>query len=167
MELAYKIEFSGPLFDGRAPGILQEETDAFIVEAVAFLETLVKQYTPVGVFGAQGGLLAGIHGDPIQLGTPVAMGIVGHSSGIYGDVVERGRQPGSMPPKGSLIRWINVILGIEGKKAESLDYVIRRKIAQKGTKGAAMFFRALEDGWPTLLEIAQKHGVGIADKMRG
>ena len=167
MDLAYKIEFSGPLFDGRAVQGMQDETDAFIVESVAYLETLVKKYTPVGVFGAQGGLLGGIYGEPVQLGSPVAMGIVGHQSGIYGDIVERGRQPGKMPPKGSLIRWINVVLGVEGKRAEGLDYAIRRKIAERGTQGAAMFFNAMEEGWPVLQKMAQKSGGSIADKMRG
>ncbi len=38
------------------------------------------------------------------------------------------------PPKGVLVRWIQLVLGKSSEEAERLDYVIRRKIARFGTK---------------------------------
>ena len=166
MNQVIEIQKSGPLFE-QPEAVIQEGTDRFITEVTALLENAVKSITPVGVFGAQGGLLSTIHGETVDLGTPSAMGIVGHQS-PYGDVIEMGRRPGGkMPPEGSLIRWIEVVLGADENTAKRLEFPIRRKIAQKGFAGAMMFEMGLEMSKEQIAAIAEKCGIGIAYKLGG
>lgn len=166
MEQRISIVTTGPLFDGRASDAFQTAADEFVDEVVWLLETEVKANTPVGVFGSQGGLLAGIHGQVYVPGTPLVYGVVGHQS-VYGDIVERGRQPGKMPPKGSLLRWIEVVLGKSEAEAKSLEFVIRRAIAAKGTDGAAMFYKAFESSHVQIAKIASDKGLTIASTIDG
>lgn len=158
MDLKIEIRPSGPLFDGSAAAAFQDAADEFVEEVVALLESEVRALTPVGVFGAQGGLLGGIHGEVINHGTPLVYGVVGHQS-IYGDVREAGRQPGRMPPAGSLIRWIEVVMGADPHTAKRIEYVVRRKIGQKGYKGAFMFDRAFRDNEARITGIAEEKGL--------
>ena len=167
MALAVVISKKGALFEGKAPEIIQGEMSAAMYEATAFLEREVKEGTPQGVFGDQGGLLSTIHGEVIEKGETVVKGIVAHQS-AYGDVVEKGRDPGkTWPPEGSLLRWIEVKLGVGERAAKSLEFVIRRKIGKEGTKGAHMFENALDDNWNRVEDIFDRHGFEIAKKLNG
>ena len=166
MKQKISIKHAGPLFDGTAPGLFQDSADALVAEVVTLLEAAVRSMTPVGVFGAQGGLLAGIHGEVYNHGTPQVYGVVGHQSG-YGDVREEGRRPGKMPPAGSLVRWIEVVLGADKRHAERIEYVIRRKIAQKGYDGAYMFDQAFAANESRITEIAESKGLLLAFHLGG
>jgi hypothetical protein len=153
------------VLDGTAGKIAHEQVTAFLYEVTAYLETQVKENTPIGVFGKQGGLYSTIHGEVTEKGTEVQKGIVAHGS-VYGDPAERGRRPGKMPPSSVLVRWVELKLGVDEKEAKSIAFAIALKIKKKGTKGSAMFFKALDEGWPTILNMAQGYGIKIADKMR-
>lgn len=48
------------------------------------------------------------------------------------------------PPKGVLVRWIELVLGVHGKEAQQLDYLIRRKIARFGTAPQPWLREAVE-----------------------
>ena len=160
------ITRSGAAFDSRAPEVIRQELAAAMTEAVALLERAVKTKTPVGVFGAEGGLLAGIHGEVINAGGAEVRGIVGHQS-QYGDVIELGRRPGQKwPPPGVLLRWIEKKITQWGggtvekreNSAKGLEFVIRRKIGVKGFEGAKMFEKALAENWPKIQQIFDRAG---------
>ena len=53
------------------------------------------------------------------------------------------RLPGKWPPRGALLQWVERVLGVGGAAAQRVEFLIRRKIGTKGTKGAHMF----RDGW--------------------
>jgi hypothetical protein len=55
-------------------------------------------------------------------------------SASYAEYVEFGTRP-HMPPPGSLIEWVKIRFNVTDKEAKGLDYVIRKKIARRGTKG--------------------------------
>jgi len=157
MDIKVSISARGAIFDGKSETIMLDAITAAMYEATSFIEREVKKRTPVGVSGARGGLIASIHGE-VQRGTRYVKGIVGHQS-TYGDVVELGRRPGkTWPPEGSLIKWIQVKLGVDAVKAKKLEFVIRRKIGQKGIPGVFMFRNALDENWPKLEAMFQKYG---------
>ena len=161
-----RIIKSGKLFEPGAENIIAERIAEFVSEATALLETNVKSLTPVGVYGSQGGLLGSISGE-VQRGTSITRGIVGSPS-AYADVIESGRRPGAaMPPQGSLVRWIEVILGADENYAKKIEFVVRRKIAQKGFPGAFMFEQGFEKSIPAIENMAEHLGMKIAFDLGG
>lgn len=167
MELRYTIKKTGAIYRGSAQAIVGEELNSALTEVVIFLEREVKARTPVGVFGAQAGLVAGIHGEVIGKGTPVMKGIVApHVSHNYAEVVEKGRTPGkAMPPAGTLVRWIEQKLGVSETMAKSLEFVIRRKIGKKGFKGAHMFENAFNENFNNIQSMFEKGGFEISKRL--
>lgn len=162
MELKATITAKGAIFDGRAPEIVRRDLLAVMHKATMFLEGKVREHTPQGVYGMQGGLRSTIHGEVMEYGKSV-MGIVGHGKGTYGDVVELGRRPGQkMPPKGALIRWVELRTGLIGKAAESAEFLIRRKIGKEGFEGAHMFERTWNESQGALKRMFDKAGFDIA-----
>ncbi len=162
MELKVSITTKGKIFEGKAPEIIQEARQEAMYEATSYLEALVKQFTPTGVYGVSGGLISRIYGEVLEMGSK---GIVGHGS-PYGDVIEKGRRAGTKwPPEGALLRWIEMKIGATGKAAESLEFLVRRKIGRKGFPGAHMFDQAFKKGWPKLKEIFDRAGFKIARKL--
>lgn len=165
MELKVSIQTKGKIFEGKAPEIIQQALTEVMYEATSFLEREVKARTPRGVFGASGGLVSTIHGEVVGKGTTAIKGIVGHMS-VYGDVIEKGRTAGkTWPPEGVLLRWIELKIGVAEDMAKRLEFVIRRKIGQKGFPGAHMFERALREGWPRLKDMFEKAGFNITKKL--
>lgn len=139
-------------------------------EATQFGTRRVKERTPQGVFGAQGGLLASIEPEVRE----TSQGVIGliATPHVYGLAVEKGRKPGGkMPPggKGSksrpLLRWVTVKMGVTGKEADRVEFLVRRKIARKGTKGAFMFERTLDEDWPEFQNIFERYGVKIGREL--
>ena len=165
MELKIVIEKKGKLFEGKAPDIIAEELTSAMYEATGFLEEMVKAGTPRGVFGEQGGLASTIFGEVVEKGTPAVKGLVGHQS-KYGEVIEKGRTAGkTWPPEGSLVRWMQVKLGMDEKTAQKMEFVVRRKIGKKGFTGAHMFDNAIVKGWSTLEKIFNERGFNIARRL--
>ena len=70
------------------------------------------------------------------------------SSEPYAIVQEEGRRPGArMPPAAPIERWVELKgrrgdLDLEGRSIRSVAYLIRRKIARKGTPGKGFFEKA-------------------------
>ncbi len=164
MELKVSITTKGKIFEGKGPEIVRDALEDTMYEATQFLEEEVKKRTPLGVSKAKGGLVSTIHGEVISKGEPIVKGIVGHQS-LYGDVIEKGRRAGKWPPEGVLLRWIEVKLGVPEAQAKRLEFIIRRKIGQKGFPGAHMFENALDEGWPKLKEIFDRGGFEISRQL--
>lgn len=61
---------------------------------------------------------------------------------VYGWPVERGRRPGKMPPVDAIKLWARRKLGLQGKELDQVAFLIARAIGRRGTKGAAMVFKA-------------------------
>jgi len=130
-------------------------------EATGYLEGKVKERTPQGVFGMQGGLRSTIFGEVVQHGTAIS-GIVGHGS-KYGDVIEYGRRPGKkMPPAGSMLRWVEIKTGLSGKPAQRVEFLIRRKIGKVGFPGVHMFENTFKESQGKMTEIFDRAGYDIA-----
>lgn len=167
MEMRARIEVSGPLLAGKGPAIVQKHIHRFVYSAVLLLEREVKLLTPQGVSGAQGGLLSTIkHEPPQRIGTSVR-GVVGTAS-PYGEVIERGRRPGrGWPPRGALLRWIELKFGVSGREAQRIEYLVRRKIARKGFEGAHMFDKAFEKNLSRLQSMAQAEGLALSVELGG
>lgn len=165
MNLNIRIDTKGAILQGKGPEIIQKGLDRFVTSATMFLLGQVKMRTPQGVYGAQGGLLGSIQADVQGRGTPHIRGIVA-TAHSYGEVVERGRQPGrGMPPQGALQRWIEVKFGLSPEAAKRIEFVVRRKIGQKGFEGAHMFEKALTENIGKLQQMAEREGFTIATEM--
>jgi hypothetical protein len=71
----------------------------------------------------------------------------------YAAVIEEGRRPGSkMPPRGIIEHWARRRLGVGEKEAKSLDFVIRRAIAERGLLPRKVLERALPEMDEAVLE---------------
>lgn len=165
-----RIIQKGTLLTGRPDDVVRKNLLGAMHEATQFGTRRVKERTPQGVFGAQGGLLASIEPEVRETSQGVT-GLIA-TPHVYGLVVEKGRKPGGkMPPggKGSksrpLLRWVTVKMGVTGKEADRVEFLVRRKIARKGTKGAFMFQRTLEDDWSDFQNIFERYGVKIGREL--
>lgn len=167
MDYKVAVKVSGPLLSGQGAEAVQKQLEAFIVSTTMYILPRVKARTPQGVYGAQGGLLGSIQADFPGKGTPLVKGVIATAQ-MYGEPVEKGRTPGKgMPPKGTLVRWLEVKLGLDRKSAERIEYVVRRKIGRKGFAGARMFEQGLAEHWPWVEANAQRHGLEIARELNG
>jgi hypothetical protein len=167
MDFAVRVKIKGPLLSGKGPEIIQRQQEAAITEMVMYLLPKIQALTPQGVFGAQGGLLASIQADFQGKGTPAFKGILATDS-KYGDVIDKGRRAGKgMPPKGSLVRWIELKFGLDEKSAQRIEYVVRHKIGQKGFEGVHMFEKGLADSMAMLQSIAARYGLETVKELRG
>jgi hypothetical protein len=159
-----KLIEKGTLLTGRPAEEVRKAQLAAMHEATQFGVRRVKERTPQGVSGAQGGLMGSIQPDVISSGSKV-IGIIG-TANPYGLVVEKGRRPKQkMPPPGVLLQWIELKLGVSREEAEQIELPIRRKIYQRGTKGAFMFEKTLEEDWADFQAIFERHGVRIAREL--
>ncbi len=122
------------------PVASRDAMESKITEALLFLERIVKTETPLGagpihlrdtIFHN-----VDINGEGVEglLGTPAE----------YGEPVELGTKP-HFPPIAPIKFWVEKKLGIEGKEADSVAFLIARKISKKGTEGAYMFGNAWDD----------------------
>ena len=174
MNVSLRIDTKGALLTGRSPQIIQAGLDRFVAEATMLLLAEVKKRTPQGVFGAQGGLLGSIQGEPIiGKGTPMVKGAV-VSAHEYAEVIEKGRAAGKgMPPKYlngkdgelTLVRWIEVKMGLSEDQAKKIEFVVRRSIGKKGFKGAHMFEKALIENLNRLRGMGEDQGLKLATEL--
>lgn len=167
MKISSTLKMTGALLTGRPSEVVRKNQVASMHEVTQLATRLVKEKTPQGVMGAQGGLLSTIQPEVREISAGV-LGIVGTVS-PYGLVREKGRRPGKgMPPggKGSkerpLLRWIEVKMGVSRAEAELIEYPVRRKIATKGTEGAHMFEKTLDEDWGEFQSVFDRYGVAIS-----
>lgn len=166
MNLRATVSVKGAIFEGKAPGIIRGECDAMLYKIVQFLERAVKARTPRGVYGANGGLIASIHGEVVDRGQPVSHGIIAHQS-AYGDVIELGRSPGPISGDGyvSLQRWVEKKFNVSGDEAIQITTRIAHKIRQKGFRGHHMFERAFTEHFSYISRMADGAGFKIAARL--
>ena len=164
MDIDGKMTTRGVLLKGRPRDKVLDDQLAAMHEAVQFVARGVKERTPQGVMGAQGGLLGSIQPEVRRRSTSV-IGIVGTPI-AYGLVVEKGRRPGQgPPPEGVMLRWIEVKLGVSREQALKIEPAIRWKIAKKGTEGVHMFERTMDEDWGGIQQIFDRHGVAISREL--
>jgi len=123
---------------------------AKLTEALLLLEREIIERTPRGAgpihladtihsdVGVSGKKVWGITGTPVEHGEPVELGTRPH-----------------FPPTGPIQHWVERKLGITGKEAASVAFLIARAISKRGTKGAHMFeggFEAAEARVVRMLE---------------
>lgn len=159
-----KIKLVGAIFTGRSGQIVRDNQLACMHEATQYVTRRVKERTPQGVMGAQGGLLGSIQPEVRQTGARVA-GLVG-TANPYALVVEMGRRPGkAMPPAGTLVGWIRVKMGVTRAEAERIEFPLRRSIGKKGFDGALMFADTLDEDWPMIRSIFDRYGVELSRRL--
>ena len=162
MELKATISMRGATFDGKAPEIIRKDLLSAMSEATSYLEKGIKEKTPQGVFGLQGGLRSTIFGE-VYTKTALVIGIMGHGMPKYGDVIEYGRRPGKkMPPAGAMLRWVELKTGLSGKPAQRVEFLIRRKIGKEGFPGVHMFEKTFIESQGKLTQIFDQAGFDIA-----
>jgi hypothetical protein len=160
------VTLAGPVFDAKAAQTAQKRLGSAMYEAVMFMERKVKENTPVGVGGAQGGLVSTIGGE-VKKGRQVLKGVV-FTQSKYGEVIEKGRTPGqTMPPSGALIKWMVLKMGIDEATAQRLEFAVRRKIGRKGFPGAQMFEKSWDEYFPDIQRIFENAGFTIVKEMNG
>ncbi len=134
------------------PDYVVQEAKAVMHLIVNRLEGAVIQGTPAGVGGAAG-LRGSIFGEVVTLGKSVT-GIIGTPL-EYAEVVEYGRKSGKYPPPGALLSWVEKKLGYSGKEAKQVEFLVSRKIAKKGYRGAFMFKKAWDNNEAWVNDILQ------------
>lgn len=122
----------------RAPDVVRDELVAAMTEADLLLEREVKERTPK----AHGLLRESIIGTE-HVGALGVEGVVG-SPLIYAAPVELGTKP-HFPPVDALVDWVKTQLHItDEREARGVAFLVGRKIARSGTKGAFMFQKSFD-----------------------
>ena len=116
----------------QAPEICREELLRAVTEADLLLEREIKERTPT-TFGV---LRASVFGEEQVLADSV-IGVVGTAMS-YAVPVELGTQP-HFPPIEPLKDWVRAKLNVPPEQVDEVAYLVARKIAAHGTKGAHMF----------------------------
>jgi len=62
----------------------------------------------------------------------------------YTRYVEDGRSPGKFPPPDKLIPWVERNMGLTGKEAKRVAFLIGRKIAREGQVGLEFIQKAID-----------------------
>ncbi len=78
--------------------------------------------------------------------------------------VHEGTRP-HWPPKGVLVRWIQLVLDKTLEEARKLDYVVRRKIARFGTKPQPFLREAAEEVIPHIGGIFRRAFEAAAERL--
>lgn len=134
-------------------GVIEEETDAAMMEAGMLLTTMVAARTPVnfGILRSSIQFPAGfeVRGMPgAELTGTVKAGRVsmaGSSPWEYANYVEFGTRP-HWPPAGPIQLWVIRKLHPPAEEVEMITRGVQAAIARRGTKGHAMFKRAWDEG---------------------
>lgn len=143
----------------QAPNVVREELLTAMTEADLLVEREAKDRSP----HAHGLLRDSIRGVETVNGLQV-QGLVG-SSLNYVQPVELGTKP-HFPPIEPLVDWVKAKLGIQNEReARGVAFLIARKIARVGTKGAQMFERTLQAVEPQLRAIFGRAQERIAARL--
>ena len=83
---------------------------------------------------------------------------------FYGMAVVGGTRP-HFPPYRKLIPWVNAVLGIQGKKANSVAFLIARKISKEGTQPNPYPEAVLYQNMTTIQGIVNQEGILLAAEL--
>lgn len=123
----------------QAPDMVADELLAMMTGATLLLQREIQERTPRGVTHH---LSESIQAqEPERLADQV-LGVVSTPI-LYAVPVEMGTKP-HHPPIQPLVEWARLKLGLSPEEAERAGFLIAKKIAAHGTKGAFMFARALD-----------------------
>lgn len=141
------------------PRIMNEEIERGMNASMDIFNQLVKGSTPVNTGTLRSSIQSIIKGRKLnwqgRLTTPL----------LYGEVVEFGRRAGKQPPTDAIKMWV-IRKGIaSGKEADSVAYLIARKIGKRGTRGAFMFTAGFDDGKPIVERFWQTVPARIVGRM--
>lgn len=120
-----------------------------MMQALSILEQEITTRTPVNFGHLRGSIYTEMNGTPVSLEGKAATNI------LYGWPVERGRQPGKMPPVDAIELWV-VRKGLAKAgtpEAKSAAYLIARAIGRRGTEGAAMFYKGMQAATPRVDQV--------------
>lgn len=121
-----------------------------ITEALLLLESAVKTQTPVGAGPIH---LRDTIFQKVSVGGLSVSGILG-SPAVYGEALEMGTSP-HFPPVAPIQFWVERKLGITGKQAKSVAFLIARAISKRGTKGAGMFDKGFTENEDAVIRILE------------
>lgn len=140
--IAFVAEMQG------AATVVKDELQDAMDASLSLLETLAVDETPVGATGhARQSITTRIRGEPPNFRGELVMGA------RYGMPLERGRKPGKWPPRAAIALWVRRKLQVSDDEVESVAFLIQRAIGQRGTSGAAMFYKAYEAGYSKVMRI--------------
>jgi hypothetical protein len=132
------------------PEAVTEATVAKVTEAVKFLERVIKSDHDFP-YGAGPLHLLQTIGTEVDISGRAIIGIVG-TPAKYAEPVEYGTKP-HFPPIEPIQFWVEKKLGIEGKEAKGVAFLIARKISVEGTEGAHMFEKTYNEYKPDVEKI--------------
>lgn len=148
----------------RARDVADQEITRGLDEIATEFERRVKNNAPVGVGGE-----AGLRGSVFRevRGVPAREAFVGTTM-PHAPIVELGRRPGqARPPIARIERWVERKLGVPADQARSVAFRVASKIAKRGSKGAFMFQRTLDEGRAVLDTVWSRVGERIVRCLGG
>ncbi len=149
----------------QAPEIAREEMSRSVEEALLLLEREIKENVPVGAHGLlRSSITHQMRGAALADGLGVA-GTVG-SSLNYALPVELGTKP-HFPPVEPLRDWVEKKLGVDPSRSGQVAFLIARKIAKRGTKGARYAGRALDENADQVNQIVAAALPRIVARLQG
>lgn len=119
-----------------------------ITEAVLLLEAEIKKEAPVGAGPVH--LRDTIFHKVHSYGTPI-WGLVS-TPAKYGEAVELGTKP-HFPPVAPIQYWVEKQMGLSGKEAKSVAFLIARAISRRGTKARKMFRKSADAHHARIMKI--------------
>ena len=144
------------------PRVAHDAQVSRVTEAAVLMEGVIKQDTPVGA-------------GPIHLRDTIfhkvstygesVWGMVG-TPAIYGEPVELGTRP-HFPPVAPLRHWVERKLGLSGKEAKAVAFLIARAISRRGTKAQKMFTGNISKHEAVVVRILKQIPADIIKRMQG
>lgn len=134
----------------RYPEESRQARTSRITEALLLLERVIKQFTPEGAGPIH---LRDTIFHKVEIGQVRIWGMIG-TPAIYGEPVEYGTRP-HFPPVKAIQHWVERKLRISGKEAHSVAFLIARAISRRGTKGAKMFGKGIQNNEANVIRILE------------
>lgn len=121
-----------------------------ITSAALLLERAIKLHTPEGAGPVH---IRDTIFHKIEAYGASVRGIIGVPA-IYGEPLEMGTRP-HFPPVAPIEHWVERKIGLSGKEAKSVAFLIARAISKRGTKGAKMFHKGMEEQEAAVMAILE------------
>lgn len=175
-----QVQLTGPLMDPNIQARFDREIANVLQELGEAGVKLIKQASPHGVSSGGGGLRgsifteprgssAGLRGQSIGWrGVPARHEQIIASSMDYASIVEVGRRPGRRPPFAPILLWVRRKLhDVDAKDARHVAFVIAGQIGARGTVGAHMFERSMQQLRPIAEQRFAALSARIAETLGG